>query len=842
MFKVKNSKVTGKLSLRSLRAGKAQNIIAVLAIVLTTVMFTSIFSIGASVIETFQLATMRQVGTRSHGGFKFINWEQYEKIAADPAVKDISYDVCIGLGENPELNKTPTDIRYTEEKAAEWSFSMPAEGTLPKERLDIMTSTAVLDALGVPHEIGAEVPLEFTANGEKHREIFRLCGWYEQDLVMNVNYAYLSKEYCDAMAPVWREGRAHDESNARSGAINPSLWFRSSWNIEKQMEELKARCGFGPEVNEGVNWAYMTDTVDMTTLLLIAGLLAVIMLSGYLIIYNVFYISVNNDIRFYGLLKTVGTTNRQLRRIVRRQALILALGGIPLGLALGYGVSALILPTVINLVDVGDRYVVSANPLIFVCGGLFSLLTVFVSLLRPCRLVSRISPVEAVRYSEAAPKRMKKHKNTRAVSPLSMAAANLGRTPAKNAAVVLSLFLSLVILNSTVTLVKGLDMDKYLQNSMVSDFMITDATLMSSYSPVQSFNSITPEARAELERLDGVTDSGCVYMREYRHSPDSGILDKAREIMDRAGDVNPIVLMGAGENLKNGVISSHIYGVDGLAVDKLDITDGSFDMEKFRGGNYVVASRITGSAAGGDVLYEPGDKVTLDCGGGAKEYEVMALGNIAYALGPQHGHGFDVNFMLPSEEFISLTGETGAMNLAFDVEPDKTDAIDAWLKNYCGSVNTTLGYRSKQFYIDEFSSTTNTFLLVGGLLSFILALIGILNFINAVVTSIQARKRELAVLQSVGMTGKQLKQMLAGEGAAYILATALLTLTVGSLLTYGMIFAIGNSVWYFSYRFTVAPILIVIPILFVFAVIIPVISYMQMCRHSVVERLREVNF
>ena len=96
------------------------------------------------------------------------------------------------------------------------------------------------------------------------------------------------------------------------------------------MEALIARCGFDPErINTGVNWAYSSSTVDVTTLLLVVGVLLLILVSGYLIIYNIFYISVAHDIRFYGLLKTIGTTGKQLKRIVRRQALLLSCIGIP---------------------------------------------------------------------------------------------------------------------------------------------------------------------------------------------------------------------------------------------------------------------------------------------------------------------------------------------------------------------------------------------------------------------------------------------------------------------------------------------------------------------------------
>ncbi len=80
--------------------------------------------------------------------------------------KDISYNIIIGFAENEALNKTYTEIRYTEEKSAKWGFCAPTTGTLPVKKMDVATSTKVLNALGLPHELGVQVPLQFTANGK----------------------------------------------------------------------------------------------------------------------------------------------------------------------------------------------------------------------------------------------------------------------------------------------------------------------------------------------------------------------------------------------------------------------------------------------------------------------------------------------------------------------------------------------------------------------------------------------------------------------------------------------------------------------------------------------------
>lgn len=841
MLNVNNKKAVRRLSARSLKNSKTRNIIAVVAIILTTVLFTSVFSVGMSAIDSMQQATMRQVGTSAHGGFKFLTWQQYEKLLEDSRIKDISYNIIIGFAENEALKKTYTEIRYTEEKSAKWGFCDPTTGTLPVKKMDVATSTKVLDALGLPHELGVQVPLQFTANGKKYSDTFTLCGFWEQDSVAMANEAFLSREYCDEVAPVWQSGDAIDFDSVNfSGSVNPSYFFSNSWDLEKQVQDLKERCGFDASVNEGVNWAYASATVDAGTIVLLTGVLFVIMLSGYLIIYNIFYISVSNEIRYYGLLKTIGTTNRQLRRIVRRQALLLSLIGIPAGLLLGYLCSMWIVPIMMRVSAFRDAFVVSANPVVFVGSAVFTLLTVWVSCIRPCRFVSRISPVEAVRYTEQTNAGKKKSRKSKKVHPLSMAYANIRRTPKKTAAVILSLSLSLILLNGTVTIVSGFDMDKYIKASIVSDFYMADATMTNPMSMEAMTDRVSPELVEEVEKLDGVTDGGCVYTEEYVHKLDEPALTRAKNNLEEFEDLihYPEIIEQSRQMLDEGRIDSHLYGIDPFIIDKMELVEGKIDPEKFATGDYVVATTLVDTGEG--KFYDIGDKVTIDFGNSnTKEYEVMALGDIPYALSPQHSHMFEVYFTLPADEFVRQTGTVGAMKLAFDAAPGRYDEVEQWVQDYCETVDPDMDYRSKSTYTEEFHKTQQMFLMVGCSMSAILALIGILNFINAVITSIQTRRREFAVLQSVGMTGKQLCLMLIGEGICYIGGTALFTLTLGSLLGYVLVYAIANQMWFFTYHFVIAPVLLVFPVLFILAVLIPSACYRQMSKQSVVERLRE---
>ena len=130
--------------------------------------------------------------------------------------------------------------------------------------------------------------------------------------------------------------------------------------------------------------------------------------------------------------------------------------------------------------------------------------------------------------------------------------------------------------------------------------------------------------------------------------------------------------------------------------------------------------------------------------------------------------------------------------------------------------------------------------IAGGALSFILALIGVLNFVNVITTSILSRKQEFAMMESIGMTVGQQKRILRTEGLFYAVTTILISVSFGSGISYGVVKAVTAQMWMFEYHFTLTPILISIPFLFLITWLVPEICYRRMRTVTVVERLREV--
>ena len=160
------------------------------------------------------------------------------------------------------------------------------------------------------------------------------------------------------------------------------------------------------------------------------------------------------------------------------------------------------------------------------------------------------------------------------------------------------------------------------------------------------------------------------------------------------------------------------------------------------------------------------------------------------------------------------------------------------METYTQSVQPLYDFESKERQVAEFDGFRNMFLTMGGVLAGVIGLVGVLNFINAVLTGILTRKRELAVLQSVGMTGKQLKTMLVCEGLYYTMLSAGLSLLLIGLLG-PLLGAVCNVFWFFTYRFTVLPVLVVTPLFLLLGALVPLAVYRRLARTTIVERLRE---
>ena len=745
MLKVKNKKAINRLSRRTLAAKRKKNIVVIFAIILTTMMFTALFTVAGAMNESFQETTMRQVGGRSMAGLKCILPEDYEKIRKDPEVRSDSYRILVGNAMNEELLKLSTEVNYAQDENAKDMFCYPEVGTMPKKRLEVATSTLVLEALGVPCKVGATVPLTIMINGKTMTEQFTLSGYWEGDQAAMAQECWVSREYCDEVAPTPQQAFWEQEQTQYAGYWMMDFDYRNSWNIESKTIALLERNGYDSnKVGYGINWAYTTSQVDGDSLIIIGVILFLILTSGYLIIYNIFSLNVVADIQSYGLLKTIGTTEKQIKKLVRKQAYLLSLIGIPCGLVLGLIVGKCIFPFITRTFEFDGVIKFFLKPAYIIIAALFSFLTVWISCKKPCKLAAKVSPIEAVRYTQEVYQGKKKEKKSKKVSTCSFAWANIGRNRKKVVIVVLSLSLSMILLNCVYSLISGFDKDKYISQFLIGDAEVTDASILNFSSSTINMNAITPKVQKQLQQIEGIEGVHNVYEDDT-----SNILldDTAYENLLEFIENNPEQFQDdeveADFVREYKIMQCNLFGMDQWGTEQLKVSKGKIDWEKFQTGNYVLLNTFGMSREEEPlwgVYYDVGDTLTLSLPDGTqKKYEVMALADVPYAMTSKRFSFFDTRVVVPETEYLAHASAKGALLTMLSLDEEKTNSVYQALEQYTTEQVKNLTFVSKQTYEKEFAEFTSMFWIVGCALSFVLALIGILNFINAIETGILSR-------------------------------------------------------------------------------------------------------
>lgn len=866
-MKVANKKCIRRLSLKNMKYTKGRNTVAVLAIALTTILFTAFFTIFMSIIDSIQYSNFRMVGTMSHGEFKRLTYEQYSELKDDPDIKEDGLRRIVGVVSDERFNKTYTEVSYMSKNTAKWSFISMTEGTLPEENTNrVAMDTRVIETLGIEKKIGAEFSLEIDVDGTITTESFTLCGWWDYDPISPASHILLPESKVDEIL-----GKLNTQCyDGVTGRYFLDVMLNNSFNIEEKFNNILSRHGFSNSENSengialGINWGYMSEqtsaSLDGETIVTIALVLILIIFTGYLVIYNIFRISVANDIRHYGMLKTIGTTGRQIRSIIRIQALMLSAVGIPVGLFFGWLVGAVLTPFVMNELNVYSVGT-SVNPVIFVFSAVFALVTVFISCHIPASIASKVSPIEALKYTENKAKASSRNTGKK-VTVFTMAIANLGRSKGRTALTIVSLALPIVIFSLTLTFTGSFSMDKYLSD-ITNDFVVSSSSYFNTYDTWDEENAISEEDIEMLRNMDGVTESFVSYGISLNNTIQAYYpVEYVRERLISLGN-DP-------ESAENFIANSE--QIDGKVSDSvllMGVEEGFFkngnivyegDLSKLNEDGYIAVKETDNFKIGDKVLIRYTDSCEyIDTKTGKKyadldsypedAYETLEINKkthvceyevaVVIKSGSIQGYGYTLLsdfFYINSDFLLKEITYASPLYIAFNAEDEAEPMIEEFLSAY--TENTDLDYSSKAKTIEEFESFKRMFVILGCTLSFIIGLVGILNFTNTILTGILSRRLELAVLQAIGMTGKQLKTMLITEGLTYTMGATVTAVTL-NLLSIPLSSVIEKIFWFCDYRFTPLPSLIMIPLFILIGSVLPLITYKNATKKSIVERIRE---
>ncbi len=840
------------LNQRTFKKNKGRNLVAVIAILMTTIMFTTLFTLAESMRKNMVEMTFRQTGYDGQASFKTITAEQFSLIANHPDVAEAGESLVLGLAQNKKLGGKQVEIRWSSDINARHSFAMPATGTMPAAADEIALDTLILDRLGIPHQLGETITLEWRKDLTKDEvttSTFTLCGFWEGNESVYASMAWVSREFADEMIG----DHVADGKTSILGLHTAQVILHSDRNIEATMENILADTGL-TDLKFGVNLAYspeMNATAAQESLPMYLGM-ALVFLAGYLIIYNIFQISVTADIQFYGKLKTLGTTTKQIRKLIYGQANRLCVIGIPLGLLLGWLLGMVLVPVLLGRLE--GNAVVSSNPVIFLGSALFAWLTVTISCLRPARLAGKVSPIEALRMSDAATTSRKKSKRTRnGASITGMARANLGRNKKRTVTVICSLTLGLVLLSCFYAKNAAFDMEKYLSELTISDFRLDDSSstdYIGGYDPYGF--TLNTELVESVEGLAGLEAVGHQYSHQFELTLDDETVQNidafyTQEMLDDWATYDPSGPVQIKNAMETREATGVLYGMDGIPLDAITheryLLSGSYDAEKFASGDYVLAigpaidstdpeknAALPVPAVGSSIALENRTYTVM-----AVVYPLQAVDEGAYEGGVQNQ--YCMSFIIPTSVFRQQWPENTLRRLFFNVDDEHIPAAQEMLDAYTRTIDTSLPVTSRKTMMEQYEAETRASAVMGNTISVNIALVGVLNFINSMVTAIVSRKKEFAMIQSVGMTRRQLRKMLICEGLDYAAITLVVSYIV-STLAVGIGVRAMTANEFSTFHFTLMPLMICTPVLLAFAVLIPFLCFRNLEKQSIVERLR----
>lgn len=823
-MKVKNSSCINRLAFRTLKKSAKRNIIAVAAIALTTLLITSLISVSFNITHAAAEFNARLAGCMADGYVEVSGEEIPKEISTYPDVKKIGQQLKVGYYMGSRFEGRPLELSYMDQNNINWCFVKPMKGRAPEGEKEVLIDRGVLTALGVEPELGVTVQIpyyRYASEYQSKREIaeFTVVGIYEENSIGPCRQVVVSKEFAE------KEGYVNRLNLTCKGDFYSFLENMYKVSEEQDNFEILGMDAYKNAENQGY---------DFESIVIIGLFLVVLAASGYLIIYNIFQISVVNDISYYGLLKTIGVTGKQLKRMIRTQAMLLSVIGIPIGLILGQVAGIMVSPTVLGVTNLrGAEGSHSNSPWIMVLSAVFALITVFISCNKPGKIASRISPVEALRYSDVRVD----NKNSKRVSGfLGMATRNLARNKKMTALVYLSMALPIVILSLGTSMAKGLSFENYYQSNYA--FYLSNSDHFAYEIPDESSGYVT----------DFVLDSDIQNIQEEIGFELAGSTYTTIGI-PRCGGDEPAVVMGFDDVLfdKVEVVEGDMKPLFAPDSNAIAVTTDCYSAENLKVGDHVTVNYYVRNAYDGrtnqmiknQAQYNrtPLINIYYDYEEFAKEYEVCAVVDIPGEtyIGYMFSGGYSL--LLPQSRFAEDTqGKYYRYVTVFDTkDTKKLEKAEEFIKEY--SENNSLRYCSAATEREDFEKFGGTIRTVTNGICVVLLLIGLLNFVNAVLTGILTRTHEFAILKAIGMTDRQQTKVLATEGILYAVGSILTGIVLYSLLHFPFV-RFWEDVDDINPNYSLSPLLLIAIVFIVLGLATPYIVYAITNRKTVVERLR----
>lgn len=816
-------KMTTRVAYCNMRHYKSKNILIGIAIILTTLLLFVIPSIGKDMVEV-NFAVINKIYPTWHALYRNVDESTVMKLAAHHDVKTYGLRSDAGY---MNLEDATVSMMYMDRTGMELYKVKLKEGQLPQKENDIVVSKGILEALGqngkigdtitVPYQILKDDGLDYTKEKD-----FRICGFLADNESSKEQKQYtslVSEAFLKAEIPVEQvKYRFLLQVNGQKGNTTVD-YTETIQNIARQ---------FGiSEDDMNINKEYLAaNYVDPATIPVIVGIMLIVVLAGIITIYSVYYVSMNQRVREFGKLKAIGATKRQLRQIVLREGMGVALFAIPIGLLIGtVAVKVVLLQFVEHAKDsnvlITEAYKVVAKGevqlyywWIYLLAIAVTLCTVYLSLMKPMRMAAKVSEIEAMRYQGGSKRQKSSRKGYQFLNIGRLTKRNLAENKKKSTITIVSMAVTGIFVMMVATVLSCANPMESAKSSIVGQYEISPIVESGNkehpeyeWAEVQKNNPLNEGLKQQIEELDGV---------------------------ERVDVFTALKVSGGPFEEKIG--TEFINGVPEEYAEELKkgITEGNVTYEELKSGDKVILDRAL-------LHWYPdikvGDKLKLNIHDGdntfQKEIEVAAIG--------EYGTGLtNYNCLIMAKEGAEkLTINNSSSYFQVIADKDYDEALEASLQ----AIVDGSGRLQMRTWKNEYDTWENAIQMTRGAcyaFIIILAAISIMNLINTMINSVHVRKKELGMMQAIGMSDRQLMKMLQLEGIFYTVGTLIISIGVGSLAGYPLfLYAKRTGMFDIStYHYPVTAAIIIILTLFVIQMLLAILIAKSVRKDSLIERIR----
>lgn len=846
--------ILNRLTIKNLRLNKKRTIVTIIGIILSTALMVGI----GLLFSSFQDLMIRD--TIGYSGKYEANYSDVDLIKLnDIKNKNFTYfyEKPIGFSKIESSNEYKPYMYITSVNKEYFNELKLVDGSFPKNENEVVISNHVITNGGLNYKVGDIVTLKYGTRNIEGEETLANSELVDGEFLTNEGtYTYkivgiVERSNFESYSASGYTAFTVDV-NSDKGNVNLYVMFNKNKKIIKQSEELAKELNYNGDINYNSTLLALYGESTYGNVMSSMGGMMIIMLSlvsigCIIVIYNSFAISVMERKKEFGLLSSIGATKKQLAHTVFFEAVVVGVIGIIFGILGAYiGIGCVVL-VINNLISDMLEYKLHlvTNPLFIIIPVIFMIIVIGVSAFIPSRRASKVSPIEAIRQNDDIKINKKKIRTSKLVLKLfgiegEIALKNIKRNKKKYRVTIVSLFISIVL---------------FISFSSYMNYTLNTASSVMGEVPydyqISYFGDDPNNDKEALDKINEIVKSSDV--KEYVSYSVSNLSiignytysDEYLDFYKSAYGENGIKALN---NLKYQYIS--IYILDDNSYNKykkligLD-KDSVILLNKFKGVSYGNNKRVNYNIPvinNGNINikicnFDNDEDVdtTKYCN---NNIDNIFVTNKSFDLIEEFSYMDDFKLIVNKKLYDSIS-DSSTHYTQFNIISDNTNNIDKLTKELdkYSNVNYT--------NIKEAMKQANNLILVVKILMYgfisLVTLIGVTSVFNTISTSMALRKREFAVLRSIGLTNRGFNKILFFESLFFGMKSLIFAIPVSIGITVLIHYALADMVSISTIIIPWKYIIISIVSVFVIVLLTMMYSTSKIKKHNIIEQIREEN-